>query len=172
MEGQAFFDVIPDKEKPFIVHTSQMDVEALGTAFEIFAYAGDDFMETILLDGKIKVTLAGVKDTSFMLVPDNKITYNKSDGKIKLSQVNAGNYTFWRKGILSFENEKLSMIVPRLEQWYGRSIFMNKELGEAYKYTFKVRDEPLERILYIMGESSPVRYKKSEEGDFTLFLNN
>ncbi len=172
LEGQAFFDVIPDKEKPFVVHTPQMDVEALGTAFEIFTYSEDDFMEAILLDGKIKVSMADRKDTSFILTPNNKISYNKSDHKVILSQVNAGNYTSWRKGILSFENEKLSMIIPRLEQWYGRKIFMDKELNEVYKFTFKVRDESLERILYIMGESSPVRYKKSKDGDFTLFVNN
>jgi ferric-dicitrate binding protein FerR (iron transport regulator) len=171
LDGQAFFDVTSDKEKPFVVHTAQMDVEALGTAFEIFTYAEDNFMEAILLNGKIKVSLADRKDTSFILMPDDKITYHKSDDKVILSQVDANNYTSWRRGILSFENEKLSMIIPRLEQWYGRKIFMDKELGEAYKFTFKVRDEPLERILYIMKESSPVRYKKSEDEEFVLFIN-
>ncbi len=169
LEGQAFVDVIPDKQKPFIVRTPQMDVEALGTAFEIYAYAEDDFVETILLDGKINVRLAERKDTSFILMPDDKITYNKKDDNVKRSRVNAKNYTSWHKGNLSFENEKLSMIVPRLEQWYGRKIFMNNTLGDAYRFTFKVRDEPLERILYIMGESSPVGYKKSEDGNFTLY---
>lgn len=172
LDGQAFIDVIPDEQKPFIVHTRQMDVEVSGTAFEIFAYAEDDFMETILLEGKINVHLANRKDTSFTLMPDDKLTYNKTDGKIIRARVNADNYTSWRKGSLSFENERLSMIIPRLEQWYGRRIFVNKELREDYKFTFKVRDEPLERILYIMGESSPIRYDKSEDGNFTLFLNN
>ena len=171
LEGQAFIDVMPDKQKPFIVHTPQMNVEAMGTAFEIFAYAEDDFMETILLNGKINVSLANRPDTIFTLMPDDKIIYSRKDDKVIRSQVNAENYTYWRKGNLSFENEKLLMIIPRLEQWYGRKIFINEKLADTYQFTFKVRDEPLERILYIMGESSPIGYKKSEDGNFTLFAN-
>lgn len=171
IDGQAFIDVTPNTEKPFIVHTQQLDIEVVGTAFEVYAYADDDFLETILLEGKVKVTRQENKGDSFTLLPDDKITFSKTDSKIVRTKVNAENYTSWRKGFLSFENEKLSMIIPRLEQWYGRKIHADKALVETYKFTFKVRDEPLDRILYIMGESSPIRYQKSEEGDFTLFLN-
>jgi ferric-dicitrate binding protein FerR (iron transport regulator) len=173
LDGQAFFDVSPDKKKPFIVHTSRMDVEALGTAFEIFAYNTGNHLETVLLNGKIKVNLSDLHDLGdavFTLEPNDKIVYNTSTKETTHSKVNAENYTAWRKGVLSFENEKLSMIIPRLEQWYGRKIFVEKELGEAHKFTFKVRDEPLDRILYIMGESSPIRYRKMDDGNFTLFL--
>ena len=169
INGQAFVDVRPDKGKPFIVHTSQMDVEAMGTAFEVFAYDADNSIETILLDGQVKVSLPG-KNSTFILTPNEKIEYNKELKEISHSKVNAEKYTSWRKGILSFENEKLSMIVPRLEQWYGRKIFLAKKIGETYKFTFKLRDEPLDRIFYIMGESSPVRYSKMDDGNFTLFL--
>ncbi|MDL2282436.1 DUF4974 domain-containing protein, partial [Parabacteroides sp. OttesenSCG-928-G06] len=134
------------------------------------AYNHEENMETILLNGKVKVNFPAAGKEAFELTADDKIAYHKSENKVVRSKVNAENYTSWRKGVLSFENEKLSMIVPRLEQWYGRKIYLEKELGESYKFTFKVRDEPLDRILYIMGESSPVRYSQLEGGDYTLFL--
>lgn len=170
LDGQAFMQVVPDAQKPFVVHTTQMDVEVLGTSFEVFAYNHEENMETILLNGKVKVNFPAAGKEAFELTADDKIAYHKSENKVVRSKVNAENYTSWRKGVLSFENEKLSMIVPRLEQWYGRKIYLEKELGESYKFTFKVRDEPLDRILYIMGESSPVRYSQLEGGDYTLFL--
>ena len=58
LDGQAFFDVAKNREKPFIVHTEDMSVEALGTAFELFSYDMENKMEAILLNGKIKVSVA------------------------------------------------------------------------------------------------------------------
>ena len=58
LDGQAFFDVAKNREKPFIVHTEGMSVEALGTAFELFSYKVENKMEAILLNGKIKVSVA------------------------------------------------------------------------------------------------------------------
>lgn len=174
LDGQAFFDVEKDPGKPFIVHTSSMDVEALGTAFELFAYNIENRSEAILLNGKIKVNLntpLSEKTTELILSPNEKIEYNIRDRKVTSNTVDADTYTSWRKrGILTFENEKLSMIIPRLEQWYGRKIICEKGIAETYKFTFKVRDESLERILYIMSESSPIRYNKSEDGNYSLFL--
>lgn len=173
LNGQAFFTVAKDPHRPFIVHTSHMEVEALGTAFELFAYQEEERMEAILLEGKIKI---GIKDSlgtekpELILLPDEKMEYNVLQKKVVKTTVNANNYTSWRKGVLSFENEKLSMIIPRLEQWYGRKIFFEKGMGETYKFTFKVRDEPLDRILFIMGKSSPIKYNQSEDGNFTLYL--
>lgn len=174
LDGQAFFDVEKDRTKPFIVHTSSMDVEALGTAFELFTYSIENRSEAILLNGKIKVYLIDPQSenrTDVILEPNEKLEYNIRDRKVTSYTVDAEAYTSWRKrGILTFENEKLSMIIPRLEQWFGRKIICEKDIAETYKYTFKVRDESLERILYIMSESSPIRYTKEENGDFTLSL--
>jgi len=174
LDGQAFFDVNKDPSKPFVVQTQSMRVEALGTAFELFAYNIENRSEAILLQGKIKVNLKHHDpsgQTEWILGQNEKIEYNKRDKEVVHSLVNADTYTSWRKrGVLTFENEKLSMIIPRLEQWYGRHIICEKEIADTYKFTFKIRDESLERILYIMSESSPIRYNKSEGGDYTLYL--
>jgi ferric-dicitrate binding protein FerR (iron transport regulator) len=174
LDGQAFFDVSKNASKPFIVKTHSMDVEALGTAFELFAYSIENRSEAVLLSGGIKVNLINPdlgKQPGLILVPNEKLEYNIRDKKVSQSTVNADIHTSWRKrGVLTFENDKLSMIIPRLEQWYGRKVICEKGMADTYKFTFKVRDESLERILYIMGESSPIKYTKSEEGDYTLFL--
>ena len=59
LKGQAFFDVAKDWERPFTVHTKNMDVTALGTAFEVFNYDSESKLETILLNGKVKIGLGG-----------------------------------------------------------------------------------------------------------------
>lgn len=132
LDGQAFFDVAKNREKPFIVHTEDMSVEALGTAFELFSYNMENKMEAILLNGKIKVSVEN-KETNqmkeYFVSPDEKILVDRQTGKISKQIVDADKYTAWRKQkMLSFENEKLSMIIPRLEQWYGRKVRCAKRI--------------------------------------------
>lgn len=173
LDGQAFFDIYKNPHKPFIVHTSNMDVQALGTAFEVFNYEIESKLETVLLNGKVKIDLNKSKGDikEFILLPNEKIVYDKQTDSTYISDVNADKYTSWRKQkILSFENEKLSMIIPRLEQWYGRKIMCQQNLAEKYRFTFKVRDESLERILYMMGKSSPLEYQKTKNENYMLIL--
>ena len=172
LDGQAFFDVAKNREKPFIVHTEDMSVEALGTAFELFSYNMENKMEAILLNGKIKVSVEN-KETNqmkeYFVSPDEKILVDRQTGKISKQIVDADKYTAWRKQkMLSFENEKLSMIIPRLEQWYGRKVMCQKDLADKYRFTFKVRDESLEKILMLIQLSSPLKYKEIEDGNYSL----
>ena len=151
-----------------------MSVEALGTAFELFSYDMENKMEAILLNGKIKVSVAD-KETNqmkeYFVSPDEKILVDRQTGKIAKQIVDADKYTAWRKQkMLSFENEKLSMIIPRLEQWYGRKVMCQKDLADKYRFTFKVRDESLDRILFMMKASSPLQYKEEKNGDYILTL--
>jgi len=171
--GQAFFNVAKDKEKPFTVHTDNMDVTALGTSFEVFNYDYENKIETILLEGKVKVGLGNPDSKQrkeVMLTPDEMLIYDKEANTVLVKDVNAESYSGWKnQGVLSFENARLSTIISRLEPWYGRKIKCSKEIAEEYRFTFKVRDESLERILFMLNNSSPVRYKEVE-GDYELYV--
>ena len=130
LKGQAFFDVAKDRERPFTVHTKNMDVTALCTAFEVF---------------------------------------NKQANTVRVKTVNAEEYSGWRNGVLSFENERLSMILTRLEPWFGRKIKCPKEIAEKYRFTFKVRDESLERILFMLSNTSPIKYRE-KDNEYELYI--
>lgn len=174
LDGQAFFDVYKNPRKPFVVHTADMDIEALGTAFEVFSYGIENKSEAILLNGKIRVNCNGSlnnKNSGYLLSPDEKIVFDKRNNSVSVENVDADKYTVWRKQrILSFENEKLSMVIPRLEQWYGRKIMCQQDLTDTYRFTFKIRDESLERILFMMEASSPLKYKETSNGNYQLIL--
>lgn len=172
--GQAFFSVAKDKEKPFTVHTDNMEVTALGTSFEVFNYEYENRIEAILLEGKVRIGLGNNIDSKqrkeIILTPDEMLVYDKSDQTVWVKNVNAESYSGWKnQGILSFENERLSTIISRLEPWYGRKIKCPEEIAEEYRFTFKVRDESLERILFMLNNSSPVKYKEIN-GDYELYV--
>ena len=116
LSGQAFFSVHPDKVHPFVVKTKNMDVTALGTAFEVFSFDGDESVETVLLNGKVKVEPKDHKEQikgEYILQPNEKLTC-QVNGDIRIDRVDANSYSAWRiGGRLSFKNETLAMILPR-----------------------------------------------------------
>ena len=165
LEGQAYIDVAKDEAKPFIVRSNDLEITALGTAFEVFSNQTGDVVEAVLVNGKIKVDfISKSMKEELILLPNEKLSFSKEQNQIKIETIDAAKYTAWHKnGVLNFENEKLSMIIPRLEKWYGREITCVAATAEKQRFTFKVRDESLETILYIFSTSSPIRYKKIEE---------
>lgn len=171
LSGQAFFSIHPDKEHPFVVKTKSMDVTALGTSFEVFSYEGDKSVETVLLNGAIKVepkdNNAQIKG-EYILKPNEKLTYDEQ-GKIEVELVDANAYSAWRTGErLSFKNEKLAMILPRLEKWYGQKIECPEKIAQHYRFTFTLRNESLDLILNIMSHSAPLSYKLKSNDYYVL----
>ena len=174
LDGQAFFDVAKNPHQPFIVHTADMKVEALGTTFELFSYEKDSRAEVILVTGRVKVGVrheSPTEEMEYILVPDRKLELNRLTGEVSSCKVDADRYTSWSSGgILSFENEQLSMMSPRLEQWFKRRIICKQELAEQYRFTFKVRDESLERILSMIETASCLKYSRLNGNDYVLEL--
>lgn len=173
--GQAFFEVAKNKKKPFTVHTSEMDVTALGTAFEIFNYADRELVETILKEGKVRVcypsSLQNKKhEKQIILNPNQKFTYSTTTAEMKIVGIDAKASTKWQENkFLCFEKTEMRNILPRLEKWYGREIICQDENILNSLFTFKVRDESLEKILYLMSHSVKMSYVK--RGDAYIIRN-
>lgn len=167
LSGQAFFEVAQNKEQPFQVQTGHMNVTALGTAFEIFNYDTRDEAETVLLNGKVKIDVfPGDKkfEKNIFLSPNQKLSISRQNKNAVVEPVDANRYLAWHKdGVIYFEQETLKNILPRLEQWYGRKITYQGKSPEQFRFTFRIRDESLENILYMMSQSSKITYKNVDE---------
>lgn len=169
LSGQAFFKVHHDPQHPFIVKTKTMDVKALGTSFEVFTVDSASYTEMILTDGAVEVSTKrdeGEGDV-YLVKPDEKLAY-EMNGEAKIEKVDAKQYSSWyRGGKPSFKNEKLAMILPRLESWYGVRIDCPEEVADKYSFTFSIHNESVELLLNIISNSSPVSYQR-REGGFVL----
>lgn len=167
LSGQAFFDVVKNKQKPFIVETEQMEVTALGTAFEVFSFDKDIESETVLLNGKVKIAMIGAKEAKpaeYILHPNQKLSVTAGK-KVVIENVDANKYSAWRsKGCLSFDNEPLSMIIPRLERWYNKSIECDEQIAATYHFSFTIDDETCVDVLRMLSKTSPLVYGEKEGG--------
>jgi ferric-dicitrate binding protein FerR (iron transport regulator) len=174
LEGQAFFDVAKDTERPFTVEMGNVVVTALGTSFEVFHDKHNNAVETILLTGKVKVeyknTTSG-NPKSDILYPNQKLTVSLSTGEVSIKEENVNKYSAWRNyNGLDFTDEKLSVIIPRLEYWYGCDILYDSDDISDERFTFKVKNESLDRILELIYQSASIEYKKNEDNTvYTLY---
>jgi hypothetical protein len=119
--GEAFFDVVHDAEHPFVVQTTGIRVQVLGTRFNVSAYPADKTIETVLTEGKVRLEKnnAGIFSESIELKPNELASFNKSTRETLVSEVDPENYILWKNGLFKFESTDLSRVVKKLERYYN-----------------------------------------------------
>ena len=125
LSGEAFFEVIANKEKPFVVKTieEKILIEVLGTKFNVSAYPIDSDVLTVLIEGKVAITENGFfRKKKTILKPGQLALWNKNNESIHVKEVNTDNYTLWTSGLLYFESESIVNIVRKIERFYNVKI--------------------------------------------------
>ena len=127
LEGEAYFEVAKNA-KPFIVKTQDMNIEVLGTVFNISCYAEDQATRTTLVSGKVKVT-ADCLEQPVILQPSQQASYYKSANRISVKEVDVNQYTAWKSGRFYFKDWRLEDIMNYLARWYDIDLFyQNNEI--------------------------------------------
>lgn len=159
LEGEAYFEVAKQKDKPFIVKTTEQDIEALGTKFNVMAYPTDSLVITTLLEGSVRLmTLSGGRET--ILRPDQQFIYNRNRKTASLNYVDARQYTSWTTGYYYFSEQTLDAILDRLSHVYGAEFtVLSKSLNKrTFTGTF-YRGESIKDIMEVINLSVPIKYK-------------
>ncbi|MCF3109147.1 FecR domain-containing protein [Niabella sp. CC-SYL272] len=180
LTGEAYFDVVHDSKRPFIVHTKNIDVRVLGTAFNVRSYANEPSTQTTLIRGAVQVSLKHAKDKKIMLAPGEKLVIQNTypvqslNGEqahlpqIELLAVNSNpvdsfvSETEWVNNKLVFDKDHLEQIIPVLERWYNiRIVCRNKPITQTFSGTFE--NDKLEDVLQSLQLSAGIRYKIEKE---------
>ena len=126
LTGEANFTVRKDKEHPFIVSTSYLKVEALGTKFNVQAYSESDKIITTLENGAVRVDKIEKDDNSFILSPNEQLEYNYKTGVFEKKKIiDATSYSGWIKGELNFINQPLKEILATIQRKYAVDFVIN-----------------------------------------------
>lgn len=118
LEGEAYFEVAKNSKMPFVVKTKQMNVDVLGTHFNVSAYADEDAVRTTLLEGSVRLTAAAKKA---MLKPGEQAVYSK-DQNLQVMTANAEDAVAWKNGYFVFDNENIQSIMRKVSRWYDVSV--------------------------------------------------
>lgn len=136
LEGEAYFEVAKNPEHPFhVCMKNGVEVEVLGTSFNVRAYSDEDIVETVLEEGKVKMSQG---EEAVILNPGDKARY-LSGGTIQVSEVDTEFYTAWRMGQYIFMNEKVENILKQLGRWYNIDVFYKSEKVKSILFSGDVK---------------------------------
>lgn len=164
LDGEAYFEVTHHEKSPFVVHTSVMDVEVLGTKFNVEAYSKRKVFETSLMEGKVRVKSPLNEKVSMVLSPHYKTTLK--DGKLVVSRIDDYNVYRWKEGLYCFKNKAFAEIMRDLERYYDLRIQMDNPriAGVALTGKFRISDG-LDYALRVLQNDVSFNYRRDKEND-------
>lgn len=157
LNGEAFFSVAHNKERPFIVKSSDLQIQVLGTEFNVSNYKENNFTSTTLVEGSIRVS--NPQGESEIIKPGNKAKLYHNQNNIIVEDVDVQTVVSWTSGVLIFRNEKLKELIPRLNRWFNMEFeFEGKELLD-YKFTGSLKKEnDLNHFLQMLKYTKDINY--------------
>ncbi len=167
LTGEAYFEVAKDKDRPFIVETGEMNVEALGTTFNVKAYAEDSRIVATLFSGSVRVS---VNEDDVILSPDENATLERSSGKLAIHKLENSSYAkMWRDNNLVFNGETLEEIALLLNRMYNVHIIFKSQGVKKHHFSGVICNNSLDNVIELISLTSPITYET--RGD-TILIDN
>lgn len=163
LNGEAFFEVAKNPQKPFIIHLANGTVRVLGTSFNIRAYDNEKIVETSVATGKVmfipKYQNAEHKQDTVFLTPNNKVRYLFNAEKIDVLPTTAEDDKAWTEGRMIFKAMKLEDIAVELERNFGKKVVFKDDNVKGYVLTGSFQNNSLEDILFYLSKTKDFHYK-------------
>ena len=162
LEGEAFFTVTPDKEKPFIVVSPKASVSVLGTEFNLRAYADEGNVQTTLVTGSVIMQSEKYKQ-QIKLVPGEQGTLDIKTGNLRKQEVDTYLYSAWKDGRFVFRNTRLEDLFNILSRWYDLHVFYLNTEAKDIRFTGDInKTEDFKSILKIIENNERVTFNVNQ----------
>lgn len=183
LEGEAYFDVAKNSGHPFIVHTRDINIKVLGTAFNVKCYPEDNKTEATLIRGLVQVSKTGSSDQAILLHPHEKVVVSSAPESVaantslpsrpavpdnmivkqlkKSAADTAMVETAWVYNKLVFDGEDFPEIAAEMERWYNVKIVIHDPAVARYRFHAKFENETITEVLSALQLSLPFTFKIS-----------
>ncbi|XOV91045.1 MAG: FecR family protein [Bacteroidota bacterium] len=145
LDGEAFFEVVRNTEKPFFVNTNGDVVQVLGTSFNVRSYPIDDQVKVSVASGRVSYTSRSGENV--VLTEDEEAIYSTINKTLHKGNVNRAQAFGWKNKVLYFDSRPFADIVKELERWYGIKIKIDGNLEHRGPYSGEFNNAPLEEVL-------------------------
>jgi ferric-dicitrate binding protein FerR (iron transport regulator) len=141
LNGEAYFSVVHNVKRPFIVKTMDMEIEVLGTTFNVSAYTDSENSSATLGTGKVNVRFKDPHNKPVILMPNEQVSYNRILGLVEKQTVKVENEIAWTKGNLIIQRMSIEEIVKIIERRYALKVYLNSNKYKDAKVTMKFTEE-------------------------------
>jgi len=180
LEGEAFFDVVSQPSRPFIVHAGDLSIKVLGTAFNVKSYDEDSAVETTLIRGLVQIIPPGSRQAPILLHPHEKIILPRKDNEEAVLAKSVGVQPFgrqprivaidssmkedervetsWVYNRLEFRGDSFGELARKLERWYNIDIHFGDEAARALTFNGSLENETVEQAFLALEAAVPFRF--------------
>jgi len=164
LKGEAFFDVTKQSSGKFNVNVEEVNVQVLGTRFNVNAYKENKHVEVVLEEGIVELTLDNDSQFRKLLKPGDRAVINGAEKTVLLNQVNPMEFSSWKEGVFYFHDQKLEGFFERLEKRYGVQFVLDDDSHlQQLSINMTIRNDRLEDVLKIVELTLPVRMVTENE---------
>ncbi len=186
--GEAYFDVLKEPQRPFIVHAGEINIKVLGTVFNVKSYPEDKTIETTLLRGLVEITTKNAKRAAIYLHPNQKIILpqktsaldiksgiiainEKRTGKNEKNNVlsithldsslkeNERIETAWIYNRLQFRGDSFTELAKKLERWYNITIYFEDDRVKELTFNGSLENETIDQAFHALQTANPFNFK-------------
>lgn len=161
LEGEGFFEIAPNKKRPFIVDTKSIRVKVLGTSFNTKAYPDENYISVSLENGVIEVEGDMLKPVN--VEPGEKIIYNRKTGTYEIVRPkDIGSYSAWRQKKLVFKDTPLSEVITTLSRVFDIRFEIADLAVLNYSFTLFTENNNIYFVLTELEKIAPISFEQNE----------
>ncbi len=168
IDGEAYFKVAHNPEKPFIVENPMVNTVVTGTTFNVRGYGSDHYFEATLSEGKVRLEKG---DRYVNMMPGQQVQY--ADDRFSYREVDPAIYSSWINGKLVLKDEPFQLAVLKLGRWYNAEFIVQDDKLRELMLTATFENERIEQTMEHMAFALPIKYqikKEAETGKTKVFI--
>ena len=164
LDGEAYFKVSENKDKPFLVYSNESTVRVLGTAFSVRAYPEDQQVQVVVEEGRVSFGQKKESEDQKAILDRNELgTFDLSTSTVATRTVeDIELYMSWRNGYLKFEKNRLNDVAKALERRYDVEVFFEDPALEELLLTAYLKSRSLRNVLDVITTSLEIQYQLDE----------
>ncbi|SDE07694.1 FecR family protein [Dyadobacter soli] len=161
LQGEAFFEVVPNPEKPFIVKSDRISTRVLGTSFDVKAYHGDETASVSVATGKVEVSKEigeGEPVRITQLTPEQELVINTEKDETYINIVSVANIAPWHLGQLVFRDNTYDEVMQALQERFGKKVVFKSSIGKCRVMASFNSNASLNDVLKLLSMSNSFDY--------------
>ncbi|WP_423128758.1 FecR family protein [Gaoshiqia sp. Z1-71] len=160
LSGEAYFEVAKNKTLPFTVNAKEISVTALGTKFNVKAYPDETAIQTILLEGAVKLQNHTTgKPSEVFLKAGQKALFSPTSNQFTVLTSTDASEVSWTTDKWVIKNTRLGELAKLLERRYNIDFKFSEERIKEYEFGGTIQGETIEQVLTAISYSAPLKYK-------------
>lgn len=165
LEGEAYFDVVKNPNKPFVINTNGAVIQVLGTSFVVKNYSDDKTVQTVVESGVVSFRRANSEMNDGIILTKGKLArLDLSNSSITTENVeNIDLYLSWKRGELKFNDVAMSEVAKQLERRYDMTIVFESDSIKDMHLTAELKSKSMDNVIRTIATSLDLKYKISKD---------